>query len=411
MDSLIDRLQQQTDGMDPSGLDPSQHLAGVVRRGRRHRAVATTVGALGTTLVLAGTAVAVPYVVGLLDGPTQPTVAATPDGGPADEVTEPDQAPVEEPLVIEEEPQPSALEAPAPAPTEEPATIDTVPPALEVLSPADGATVESSKVTFSGTTEPGATVVVGDWEATVDDDGRWSILLIAAKGLNTVTFAATDPAGNTTTRTSSVRYEPPQAKDEATAEPKQTSGKEEPKEQPGDATLTASQQSALLTSAPHKNLYSGTAAPGAKVAVVSEYGVNYAWAGDGGQWEVWVDFDPPGGETTFPVTVKLYNQPDVRKTFELTTVAEDVAAFTASQQSSSVPASAPTNVYSGTGEPGHEVWIWTETHGQFWTVVGGDGTWQVQVTYAEVAPGDVFAVKAKDVTSGSKHYFEVAITE
>lgn len=407
MDSLIDRLQQQTDGMDPSGLDPSQHLAGVVRRGRRHRAVATTVGALGTTLVLAGTAVAVPYVAGLLEGPTQPTVTATPDGGPADESTGPDPEPVEEPLVIEEEPEPSALEAPGEESSEEPATIDTVPPALEVLAPADGATVESSKVTFSGTTEPGATVVVGDWEATVDDDGRWSILLIAAKGMNTVTFAATDPAGNTTTRTSSVRYEPPQPKEE----PKQTSGKEEPKEQPGDTTLTASQQSSVLTAAPHKNLYTGTAAPGAKVAVVSEYGTNYAWAGDGGQWEVWVDFDPPGGETTFPVTVKLYHQPEVRRSFEVTTVAEEVAAFTASQQRSSVSASAPTNVYSGSGEPGHEVWIWTETHGQFWTVVGGDGTWQIGVTYTEVAPGEKFPVKAKDLHSGQKHYFEVMITE
>ncbi len=407
MDSLIDRLQQQTDGLDATGLDPAPHLAGVVRRGRRHRAMATSLGALGTTLVLAGTAVAVPFVAELLDGPTQPTVAATPDGEPVDEVPEP--APDEKPVVVEEEPEPKALEAPAPGPSEETATIDTVAPALEVLEPADGATVTSSKVTFAGTTEPGSKVVVGEWEASVDADGKWSILLIAAEGLNTVTFSATDAAGNTTTTTSSVRYEPP--KEQAKAEPKETTKKEEPKEQPADTTLTAEQKSSLLTAAPHKNLYWGTAAPGAKVAVVSEYGVNYAWAGDSGQWEVWVDFDPPGGETTFPVTVKLYHQPDVRRTFELTTVAEEVAAFTADQKSSTVSAANPTNVYCGTGEPGHEVWIWTEQHGQFWTTIGGDGTWEIAVTFTEVAPGDAFAVKAKDLTSGAKHYFEVAVTE
>ena len=111
------------------------------------------------------------------------------------------------------------------------------------------------------------------------------------------------------------------------------------------------------------------------------------------------------------MTVKLYYQPEVRTTFELTTIAEPVAAFTASQQLATVSASAPTNTYSGTGEPGHEVWLWTELHGQSGTVIGGDGTWQVTMTYADVAPGEAFAVKAKDVTSGAKVMFEVAITE
>ena len=328
----------------------------------------------------------------------------------------------------------------------------------------------------------------GPYEATVADDGSWSIVLIASKGDNDVTFTATDAAGNETTRRVTVTYKPA------------TSTTSEDKPTPS-TTLTANQKKSELPSAPHTNVYWGTAAPEAKVAVISDYGTAYTWATSSGAWQVEVDFDPPSGTTTFPVTVKLHYQPDVRRTFEvttvaaeatqvftanqqkaklttapytnvywgtanpgekikvisdhgwawtyaneagewelavtfdppggtkefdvvaryyhdsavartfrLTTVAPEAAAFTASQQKSSVSASAPTNTYSGTGEPGHEVLIWTEAHGQASTVVGGDGTWQVQLTYKDVAPGETFPVKAKDMTSGAKHLFEVTIT-
>ena len=428
MDSLIDRLQHQRDDFDPTGLDAAQHLGTVVRRGRRYRTVATTLGALGATVALAGSAVAVPAVARLLQGPAQPTVAATPDGPQVAEVPASDAPRTTDaaPPVVEQ-PAPPAFEAPAEAPAEEQVAIDAVPPALDVLEPVDGAVVASAKVTFSGTTEPGSRVAVGEYEATVDAEGRWSLLLIAAEGANTVTFEATDAAGNTTVRTTSVTYRPPAAtKDTTTAPTGEQAGTEkagsekagtggstekDQQQQPGDSTLTASQASDRLTAAPHTGRYSGTAAPGAKVAVVSEHGTGYAWADDAGRWEVWVDFTPPGGETTFPVTVRLYHQPEVARTFQLTTVAEEVAAFTATQQFGAVSASAPTNVYSGTGQPGHEVWIWTELHGQATTVIGADGTWQVSLTYADVVAGDAFAVKAKDLQSGARHYFEVVVTE
>ena len=73
-----------------------------------------------------------------------------------------------------------------------------------------------------------------------------------------------------------------------------------------------------------------------------------------------------------------------------------------------MPASAPTNTYSGRGEPGHEVLVWTENHGQVTTTIAGDGTWQVQLTYSGVAPGDTFKVKAAE--GDTRHYFDVTIT-
>lgn len=486
MDTLIDRLQHQADGLDATSLDPDRALPDVVRRGKRYLVVVSAASILGVTAAVAAAAVAVPQLVQQMQGPTQPTVLSTPEDGDV----EVEEEPIEEPSV---EPTPDTTiedpeqNSPAPPPA------DVTAPDLVVLDPADGATITSEKVTFSGTTEPGARVEAGGYEATVDDDGRWSILLIASDGPNTVTFTATDTADNATTATVTVTYEPQTSKDEPGDKPTQ--------DEPADSTLTASQQSSVLDAAPHKNTYSGTAAPGAKVAVVSQYGSDYAWADDTGRWEVLVDFDPPAGTKTFPVTVKLHHQPDVTRTFqlttvndtasttftanqkhstldgapytntysgtanpgekikvisdhgweytyadgagnwnvqvtfdppggtktfpvtaryyhdssvartfELTTVADPTAAFTASQNSATVPASNPTNVYSGTGQPGHEVLIWTEQHGQTTTVIGSDGSWQVSLTYTDVAPGDTFHVKALDQDSDTRHMFEVTIT-
>ncbi len=484
MDTLTTRLKQQTEGLDTSVLTPAEHLPGVVRRGRRYMVAMSAATIVGTTAAVAAAAVVVPQVVEQLRGPETPVVMSTPEDEPAPEATE---------TTVPEEPAEPTDEktAPLPAvPDEEPAAapVDVTAPDLAVLSPADGTTVTSKEVTFRGEVEPGASVTAGPYDATVADDGSWSIVLIASRGDNDVTFTATDEAGNVTTKLVTVTYEP------ATS----PTSKEKPAT---NTSLTANQKRGELPSAPHTNVYWGTATPEAKVAVVSEYGTAYAWANSAGAWEVEVDFDPPPGTTTFPVTVRLYDDPDVRRTFEVTTVADgtrtftasqqqskltgepytnvywgtanpgekikvisdhgwaatyaddagnwelavtfdppggtkefdvvaryyhdsgvartfrlttvapEAAAFTASQQKSAVSASSPTNTYSGTGEPGHEVLVWTEAHGQVSTIVGGGGTWQVQLTYSSVSPGDTFQVKAKDMTSGAKHLFEVTITD
>lgn len=486
MDTVIDRLQQQADGLDAAGLDPDRALPDVVRRGKRYLVAMSAASILGVTAAVAAAAVVVPQVVQQLQGPTQPTVLATPEDGDV----EVDEAPIEKPSVV---PTPERATEKPDTGAAAPSPVDEAAPELVVLEPADGATVTSSKVSFSGKTEPGATVEAGGYEATVDDAGRWSLLLIASEGPNTVTFTATDAAGNTASTGVTVTYAPPTSKT--------GSGDKPVKKQPSASTLTASQQSSVLDAAPHKNTYSGTAEPGDKVAVVSQYGSGYGWADDAGRWKVVVDFSPPAGTKTFPVTVKLHHQPDVSRTFELTTVndtvsatfsakqkhgtlssapytntysgtanpgekikvisdhgwgytyadgagnwnlqvtftppggtrtfpvtaryyhdasvattfqlttvADETAAFTASQKSASVPASKPTNVYSGTGQPGHTVLIWTEQHGQTTTVIGSDGTWQVSLTYTGVVAGDRFPVKALNQDTGTRHVFEVTIT-
>ena len=111
----------------------------------------------------------------------------------------------------------------APTTTNAPTTIsDTTPPSLRVTSPEDGAILDERAVTFRGTTEPGATVTSGPFEANVDDDGSWSLLLVLAPGPNGAIFTATDDAGNATSVRMEVSYEAPVSTTTTTAAPSQS---------------------------------------------------------------------------------------------------------------------------------------------------------------------------------------------
>lgn len=84
-------------------------------------------------------------------------------------------------------------------------TVDTVAPAAPVVvTPANGATLSTSMVTVTGTSEPNAVVtVILDsgiaGTATADATGAWSLTLPAtlSDGSHTVSARATDAAGNT----------------------------------------------------------------------------------------------------------------------------------------------------------------------------------------------------------------------
>lgn len=179
---------------------------------------------------------------------------------------------------------PPVAEPPATAPpvTEPP---DTTPPPLTITSPENGAFVEKTAVTFKGTTEPGATVFSGQWEANVDGAGNWSIVLIVREGRNTARFTATDPAGNETSKTIEVFYEAPEP-------PKET------------APLVAYAKFGTCELDPPYDIYYGTAEPGAVIEVTSEFGSGQTEVNGEGQWEIKVFFpEAPYGET-FLVTVK-----------------------------------------------------------------------------------------------------------
>ncbi len=95
------------------------------------------------------------------------------------------------------------------ATTTPPPPKDTTPPRLKITSPSDGATVDDRVVTFEGTSEAGAMVTSGPYEAHVDDDGDWFIKLVVSSKGSKATITAEDKAGNTTTESITVTYEPP----------------------------------------------------------------------------------------------------------------------------------------------------------------------------------------------------------
>ena len=97
----------------------------------------------------------------------------------------------------------------APTAAVQSAPADTTPPSFEITSPHDGDTVDSKIVEFKGTVERGASVRSGPFEATVNDDGTWSISLAVVSGANGASLTATDAAGNTTSARIVVHYSPP----------------------------------------------------------------------------------------------------------------------------------------------------------------------------------------------------------
>ncbi len=102
-----------------------------------------------------------------------------------------------------EDPTPQTT-APAPPPP------DTTPPPLHVTSPDDGATVGDRIVTFSGTSESGAKVFSGPFEADVAANGDWTIKLVLVPGPNGALITARDAAGNESSARMVVHYDAPE---------------------------------------------------------------------------------------------------------------------------------------------------------------------------------------------------------
>jgi hypothetical protein len=95
---------------------------------------------------------------------------------------------------------PSTVATTSTTSTTQPTTTSTTtttlpePPRLEVLDPAHGTTVTTARYTFSGVTDPGCAVTVGEkYEATVEEDGSWALDLMLEPGRNSTTFTATHP--------------------------------------------------------------------------------------------------------------------------------------------------------------------------------------------------------------------------
>lgn len=86
---------------------------------------------------------------------------------------------------------------------------DTTPPILSINEPSEGEIFETSVITISGTTEPGVTLNVNGALAAVEEDGSFSLEIALLEGNNAITATATDAAGNPTTKSLTVTYNPP----------------------------------------------------------------------------------------------------------------------------------------------------------------------------------------------------------
>jgi len=78
---------------------------------------------------------------------------------------------------------------------------DTTPPFLRIEGPLEGSIVRRASLEITGETEPGVKVVVAGAGARVDKNGRFAAAYTAREGDNKISILATDPAGNTSTKT------------------------------------------------------------------------------------------------------------------------------------------------------------------------------------------------------------------
>jgi hypothetical protein len=206
-----------------------------------------------------------------------------------------DKIPEDEPLDQPKETAPTEEDKETETPDE---LADTIPPALAILHPVDGQVFEKKEVVFEGTTEPGARVFAGKYEADVKDDGSWRIVLYLSPGDNRATFKAMDAAGNVATASVSMTYLAPE-KDE----PKE--GEDKPKDgEEADWKFEAHQQFGVCSETPPYDVFHGTGKPGTAIYVKSEFGNGVAEVNDDGQWELKVFFETAPVGLTFPVKVK-----------------------------------------------------------------------------------------------------------
>lgn len=356
MDPLEQRLKRRTADFDLSRIDPQASLPGVVRRGRRYLLVTqAAVVMLAGTAVAAG-AVAVPR---LLERPPAPAIVG--------------------------EPSPSRDDA-LPAPVTDEGTGDS----------RDDDDSEGS-----------AAVPVGpdrDLAALRAETGS------SSPKVEHKPLPEPDEAEKQTTK------EPePSPKPATSPAPKETkSPAPAPKETTTPAPqlfLTANQKHSTVDSEPPTNRYWGTATPGQKVKVYSDFGWASTVASADGTWDLVVTFDAaPAGETTFKVLAKLWEYPEHSQEFTLTTVRGEVVAFTATQQSDTVSASDPRGHWWGTGAPGSRVWVYSE-YGQTEVVVDDAGSWAATLVFVGAPVGQPFDVKVKSLQTGQAHWFTMTVVE
>ncbi len=172
------------------------------------------------------------------------------------------------------------------------------PPKFEILWPHDGAVVDDEKIAFEGVTTPGARVFAGPWEADVNDDGGWRIVLYLEPGVNKATLYAESDGGVSEDSVTVTRVVADEPKDDP---------KDDPKEEP-TYELVAYQQYGYCEEPEPCDVFWGETAPGATVIIWSEYGSKEVIAGPEGGWKTVVYFPEAPYGVEFQVKVKSIEQ-------------------------------------------------------------------------------------------------------
>ena len=167
---------------------------------------------------------------------------------------------------------------------------DVEPPLLEITSPEDGEELEEKTVEFKGITEPGATVYAGPYEAEVDSEGNWHIVLVLQKGANGARFTARDAAGNESQASITVHYIVETESTTTTIEKEL-------------AKFKAYATFGTCSETPPFDIYYGNGEPGSIVSITSEYGSGSVEVSEEGTWEKKVIFETAPENETFIVTV------------------------------------------------------------------------------------------------------------
>jgi hypothetical protein len=246
-------------------------------------------GGSARLLSFAGAFAAVMLLVGLtlvqVDLFAPKETSTTSDTFPVNTViTEPTTTPTTEPPTTT---VPQVLPPSTTSTTSTTEATDETAPALSITFPENGATVTKETLRFEGTTEPGSVVAAGPYQAEVDSEGRWSIVLLLNPGGNLASFTATDAAGNTTTASVSVTYDAPP-----------------PKEEPPSFEFTAHNVWGTCAESPPYDEYYGTGKPETTVHILSAYGSGSTTVAANGEWYVKVFFETAPSGKTFEVKAK-----------------------------------------------------------------------------------------------------------
>ena len=260
---------------------------------------------------------------------------------------------------------------------------DTTPPDIEVLHPEEGQVFHEKIIAFEGKSEPWASVTAGRYEADVDAEGHWRIRLVLNEGRNLARFVATDAAGNTAEATVTVIYEPKT-------------------EEPPAVEFSAHQQKGSSSANPPYDVFWGTARPGAKITIASDFGGKQLTANSKGGWEAKVYFEGAPIGKAFRVVIE--SSDGGRKVFEFVRKGDEVThEFTANQTYGSCGEDIPYDVFYGRADAGERIWV-ESRYGSGVTEATAHGHWELEVEFPEAPVGKVFEVVVEAEHGGRKTF-------